>query len=78
MYQKAGIYMFNVIANHIFQDGNKRTGLQSAMIFLLMNSYTFNSSIDDQILIDFTLSVASGELSLEQTQDFFKKNIQPA
>ena len=33
--------------------------------------------VDDEILIDFTLSVASGELSLEQTKDFFKKNIKP-
>ena len=77
IYQKASVYMFNIVANHIFQDGNKRTGLQAAMIFLLMNSHTFMSSVSDEILIDFTLSVASGELSLEQTQDFFKQNIKP-
>jgi death on curing protein len=77
IYQKAGVYMFNIICNHIFQDGNKRTRLQVAIIFLLLNSYTFTSSVGDEILINFTLSVASGELSLEQTQDFFKRNIQP-
>ena len=76
MYQKAGLYMFNIICNHIFQDGNKRTGLQVAIIFLLSNSYAFEPTVDDEKLINFTLSVASGELSLEQTQDFFKENIQ--
>ncbi len=50
IYQKAGIYMFNVICNHIFQDGNKRTGLQIATIFLLVNSYNFISSVDDDRL----------------------------
>ena len=74
IYQKAGVYMFNIIANHIFQDGNKRTGLEAALLFLQLNNYDL--IVDDKILIDFTLSVASGELSLEQTQDFFKKNIQ--
>ncbi len=29
--QKAGLYMYNIIANHIFQDGNKRTGLESGL-----------------------------------------------
>lgn len=33
IYQKAGVYLFNIICNHIFQDGNKRTGLQSVLIF---------------------------------------------
>lgn len=74
IYQKAGVYMFNVIANHIFQDGNKRTGLEAALLFLQLNNYDL--VIDDQTLIDFTLSAASGELSLEQVQDFFKNNIQ--
>ena len=75
IHQKAGIYMFNVICNHIFQDGNKRTGLQIATIFLLVNAYDFIDSVDDEKLINFTLSVASGELSLEEVQNWFKENI---
>ena len=39
IYQKAGIYMFNVICNHIFQDGNKRTGLEASLLFLQLNGY---------------------------------------
>ena len=26
VYHKAGVYLFNIISNHIFTDGNKRTG----------------------------------------------------
>ena len=73
IYHKAGLYMFNIISNHIFQDGNKRTGLQVSMLFLLRNSYDLQAN--EQELIDFTLSVASGEQSLEQIQDWFKTHI---
>ena len=37
VYHKAGLYMFNVICNHIFQDGNKRTGLEASLLFLQLN-----------------------------------------
>lgn len=32
-YQKVGLYLFNIISNHIFSDGNKRTGLDACLIF---------------------------------------------
>ncbi len=38
LHQKAGVYMFNIIGNHIFQDGNKRTGLEAALLFLELNN----------------------------------------
>ncbi len=76
IYQKAGLYMFNIICNHIFQDGNKRTGLESALLFLQLNNYDL--VVNDAKLINFTLEVASGQYSLEQTQDWFKENIMPA
>ncbi len=31
--EKAGLYMYNIISNHIFQDGNKRTGLEAGIVF---------------------------------------------
>ncbi|MBD2699941.1 type II toxin-antitoxin system death-on-curing family toxin [Spirosoma sp. BT702] len=77
VYQKAGLYMYNVVCNHIFQDGNKRTGLQAALIFLLLNNYKFIASVNDDLLIQFTLDVASGQHSLESVQEWFKANIQP-
>lgn len=32
IYEKAGLYMYNIISNHVFQDGNKRMGLGSALL----------------------------------------------
>ena len=44
IYHKAGLYMYNIIANHIFQGGNKRTGLESALLFLQLNNYDLKQS----------------------------------
>jgi death-on-curing protein len=76
IYDKAGLYMFNIVSNHIFQDGNKRTGLQTAMIFLLQNQYNFTQEVTNDLLISFTLSIASAELSLDEVQEWFAKIIQ--
>lgn len=77
IYQKAGLYMFNIVCNHIFQDGNKRTGLQAALIFLLLNEYSFAELVDDDLLTQFTLDIASGFHSLETVQAWFQANSQP-
>ena len=39
------IYMFNIISNHVFQDGNKRTGLESALVFLKLNEYNIKNQL---------------------------------
>lgn len=73
VYDKAGVYFFNIICNHIFQDGNKRTGLEASLLFLQLNGYDL--VVDDDLLTNFTLSVASGEQSLEQVQSWFREHI---
>ena len=69
IHEKAGVYMFNIIANHIFLDGNKRTGLETAMLFLRLNNCQINRAIPDEVLIGFTTEVASGAHTLENVQE---------
>jgi death on curing protein len=75
IHHKAGVYMFNIICNHIFSDGNKRTGLEAALLFLSLNGCQLNPTITEQNLIDFTTEVASGKYTLEAIQDWFKTAI---
>ncbi len=77
IHQKAGLYMFNVIANHIFSDGNKRTGLEAALLFLRMNGYDLIPSVTEQIMIDFAIETASGKHTLESVQTWFKEHSTP-
>ena len=74
IHQKAGVYLFNIICNHIFQDGNKRTGLEAALLFLQLNGC--NLVVPDDVLTNFILAVASAEHTLETVQDWLKTHVQ--
>ena len=42
-----------------------------------MLRYVFVSAVNDEMLIDFTLAVASAEHTLETVQDWFNQYIRP-
>ncbi len=71
---KAAVYCYNIICNHIFTDGNKRTGLASAQVFLNLNGFDLAKSITDEILTNFIIKVASGQSSLEECREWFEQN----
>lgn len=72
--EKASVYCYNIICNHIFSDGNKRTGLAAGHTFLLINNHDFSKSISNQELTDFILEIASGKLSLDECTLWFQTN----
>lgn len=72
---KAAIYCYNIICNHIFSDGNKRTGLASALLFLNLNGFDLSVNIDNTTLTDYILKIASGESSLEECRAWFAENV---
>lgn len=43
---KAAFYMFSIVTGHIFQDGNKRTGLAASLLFLKLNSAKLQDSLE--------------------------------
>lgn len=91
IWDKAAVYFHSIITGHIFQDGNKRTGLESALAFLKLNDYRLNDVLEKviveektipakgdsstEILINFTLEAASGLLELDDCKKWFKENI---
>lgn len=60
----AAAYAFHICNNHPFVDGNKRTALASALVFLEMNGI----SLEDpkQKLLEVMLSMSQGKLSKQQ------------
>lgn len=42
---KAAFYMFSIVTGHIFQDGNKRTGLGAARLFLRLNGVKMGQNL---------------------------------
>ena len=72
IYQKAAALMESLINNHPFLDGNKRTGITSAALFLQINGFFLTAS-NKEVEI-FTLSVASGQCSMDRIAIWLKKH----
>jgi len=68
---KAALYCFNIIGNHIFTDGNKRTGLEAALAFLKLNGMRLSKTLPRNELYDFIIKVASGQSSLDECRAWF-------
>jgi len=60
IYHQAAAYMFYIIKNHSFHDGNKRTGLATAVSFLQWNGIDFHP-FDEEPAFDFVMAVAGGD-----------------
>lgn len=71
VFQKAAAIMESLIKNHPFIDGNKRTAISSAGIFLRINGDSLETSQEE--LEDFTLSMATGKASFNDAVKWFKQ-----
>src|SRR5213075_956823 len=56
--EQAAAYLFHLVKNHPFVDGNKRVGLAAALTFLGMNGVWVDATNAE--LIELTLGVAEG------------------
>ena len=70
IYSMAGAYLYHIAANHPFIDGNKRTALVSALVFLELNGHGFE--VDEGTLERFVLDIADGKVTKNEVASFFK------
>ena len=71
--QLAAAYTFGIAKNHGFADGNKRTALVVADLFLMLNGYELTSSPSENVLT--ILGVADGSVSEEELAAWIRSNI---
>jgi death-on-curing protein len=71
---KAALYCYNIICNHIYSDGNKRTGLESSLSFLKLNDFRLSKNLKHDDLLGFILKIASGQSNLEECKTWFSEN----
>jgi len=76
IFHKAAALMESLINNHPFVDGNKRTGIASAAMFLRINGHHLSASNEE--VESFVLSIALGGQSVETIAAWLKLNGQPA
>ena len=72
LFAKAAALMQSIIKNHPFIDGNKRTAITSASIFLIRNGFQMTASRRE--LERFTLKIASIDVKLDELARWFKRH----
>ncbi|CAN7551495.1 type II toxin-antitoxin system death-on-curing family toxin [Phyllobacterium sp. LjRoot231] len=71
----AGAYLFGIVKNHPFVDGNKRTGFAAADLFLYFNGFSLEATQEE--VIQLVLMIADGEIDEAGAAAFFRDHIEP-
>jgi len=74
VYDKAAAYLYHIVCNHAFLDGNKRTGAITALVFLQENG-SYNENIDEQKYEDMVCNVAQGLIKKNEISEFLSNFI---
>lgn len=72
LYEMAAAYLFHIVQNHPFIDGNKRVGAVAADAFLTLNDKRLTA--DQDAYADLVLSIARGETSKSTAAEFMRSN----
>lgn len=74
VFDKAAAYLFHIVCNHPFVDGNKRTGTMTALTFLRQNQVHIKFTKEQtDILEELVVSTANSKTTKEQIANFFKE-----
>jgi len=76
LFDMAAAYLFHIVQNHPFVDGNKRVGLEAALLFLEINDRTLEAT--DEQLVDIVLRTAQGAMSKSEIGAFFRAHVKPS
>ncbi|MDY0001155.1 MAG: type II toxin-antitoxin system death-on-curing family toxin [Polyangia bacterium] len=71
LFAMAAAYLFHIVSNHPFVDGNKRVGLLSALVFLDLNGVSIASGSES--LYEVTMAVAAGRASKVEVTEVLRR-----
>ena|ERR1700733_4335649 len=72
IFDKAAAYLFHIVCNHPFIDGNKRSGTVSALTFLEVNNIALQ--FDSSELEELVVKTAQSKAKKEEIAHFFEKS----
>ena len=70
--EMAAAYLFHLVENHPFLDGNKRVGAMASLVFLDLNGYEFDAT--DEQFTNLVMRVASGKMLKSEVVLFFQQH----
>lgn len=71
--EMAAAYLFHVVKNHPFVDGNKRTGLAAVIAFLGLNGLWLE--VDPDEIVALVVGVAAGRVGKAEAAVFVQKHV---
>lgn len=74
-FDMAAAYLFHLARNHPFVDGNKRTALMCALVFLGLNGQRLQAGSD--ALYELVDGVASGSIGKSEISIYLQRNAGP-
>jgi death-on-curing protein len=69
-FEMAAAYLYHIVQNHPFIDGNKRTGAVAALLFLDLNDIEFTAARG--ALFDITIAAATRVAGKAELAEFFR------
>lgn len=70
VFRLAAAYCTGLVKNHPFIDGNKRTGILSAIVFLNLNDV--NVDFDEAMVVTMVYGLAASEITESQFADWLR------
>jgi len=76
IFEMAAAYLFHIVKNHPFIDGNKRTGAVAAVVFLAVNGVELQAG--GNAFERLVVSVVSGKAGKKAIAAFLREHSKPA
>lgn len=75
LYEMAAAYLFHIVKNHPFIDGNKRVGAVAARVFLMLNGIDIN--MPPEAAYDLVIATAEGRADKTTIAAAFRDHGEP-
>lgn len=70
IFNKAAVYIRNIVIDHPFIDGNKRTAISCAVMFLKKNNHIFRANLGE--IEDFMVKMVVNKLEVLEIAEWLK------
>lgn len=70
VFEMAAAYLFHIVKNHPFIDGNKRCGAVAARVFLALNGIVID--MPDDVIYDLVVATAEGRATKAEIASAFR------
>lgn len=75
LFEMASAYLFSLVSNHPFVDGNKRVGAVATVVYLRMNGIVMDA--DQDAYAELILAVASSKATRDDVVIFLRAHSRP-